>query len=87
MDLIKRLLANPAALVGVVRAVLIAGTLYGFAWFSDAHTSAVLELLGALLPILSLALTGISATATDAKIQEALNTPVPGAGGDQAPSV
>lgn len=82
MTIIRRILDNPAAVVGIIRAVLLAAIAYGAHWISPPQADAILNLLTATLPLLSLALTGISATATDAKIQQALATPAPGQPGD-----
>lgn len=69
---LERLLANPVALVGVLRALALAAVPYGLTWLSPATVDGWLNALAILLPFLSLIFTGASAAAHAADVQRAL---------------
>jgi hypothetical protein len=54
-----RILANPAALTGLVRALMILATTFGVG-FTDPQIAAVIEAVGLFLAFLSLVLTGVT---------------------------
>ena len=74
---IQRLLDNPVALVGVLRALAIAAMTWGVSWLTDDKVDAALNFLAIALPFLSLLFTGASAKAHSSEVREALNTPAP----------
>ena len=55
----QALLANPALLVGLIRAVLILLITFGVA-VTQAQQDSILELVGAVLAVMSLVLTGVT---------------------------
>jgi hypothetical protein len=57
------LLSNPALLVGLIRAVLILLVTFGVA-VTQAQQDSILELVGAVLAVMSLLLTGVTLTKT-----------------------
>lgn len=63
MTSIRALLANPAVLVGLVRVVMILVVSFGAA-MTQGQQDSILEATGALMAVLSLALTGVTVTQT-----------------------
>ena len=65
-DFIKRLLGDPALLVGLVRAGIILLASFGVA-ITDDQTAAIVGFLGIFLAVVSLALTGVTRALTEPK--------------------
>lgn len=74
---IQRLLDNPVALVGVLRALALAVLTFAPTLFTSDQLDAVFYALSALLPFISLLFTGASAKAHSAEVDAALYTDPP----------
>lgn len=79
MTVIQRLIDNPVALIGVLRALALFLAAQGVGWFSDdSNVDAAMNVISLLFPFISLLFTGASAKAAGDTIKAAyLTVPQP----------
>lgn len=67
----RAILENPAALVGLLRAVAILAMGFGATWFTENDVENAVVALSQLIALVSLAFSGISTVATNRMIETA----------------
>lgn len=72
MNYLRTLLDNPAVLIGLLRSALILATTFGVGITGDQQDG-LIEVAGASLAVLSLALTGVTAAVTTPKATPTLS--------------
>ena len=68
----RAILANPAVLTGLIRAILILLVTFGVG-VSQPQQDSVLEAVGALLAVISLVMTGVTTTLTTSRDKPTLD--------------
>jgi hypothetical protein len=75
MNVLQRLIDNPVALIGVLRALALFLAAQGIGWFSDdANVEGAMNLISVLFPFIALLFTGASAKAADSETRAAYYT-------------